>query len=86
MQIHKHVVRWEGAQPQDLKAPPEPSHLALLMFMVDPPITWGIFTLGPPHPLSLLSPLSMHPSVWSSYCSKGLGEPQRAETKVFTDK
>ena len=62
--MHSRVVRWDGAQPQDLKAL-QHLHIPLgsLRFMVGPPISWRIFTLGSPYPFSL----SVHPSEWASY-------------------
>lgn len=62
MQIHNRVVPWEGPSLRTSK-PLQSLHIPLgsLRFMVDPLITWRIFALGPPHPLSLLS---VHPSEW----------------------
>lgn len=65
MQIHNRVVPWEEAQPQDLKAPPEPSHPPWV-----PEVYGGsIHLLEDLHPWtspSFLSPLCAS-SEWASY-------------------
>ena len=53
-QTHSRVVRWEGAQPQDLKAL-QRLHIPLGSPRFDGGSAhlWRIFTLGSPHLLSL---------------------------------